>query len=207
LQWREIRLFSWLPFDAMQMPTFESDSGNPIEGSEIGTMIKTRQNGIARVCRAALAMWVPFALIGASALAQTPSNSNAEVLAANARFYVAINAMFKGDVGPIEAVWSHGGDVTYMGPTGNFETGWSAVLKDWEGQAAQKLGGKVEPIDVQVIVGHDLAVINDYEQGENTNAEGKVQQVRLRATNIFRKEGGQWKMIGHHTDVLPYLAK
>ena len=170
-------------------------------------MIKSRLQGMARVYRAALALGMALGLIGASASAQAPVAGNASVLAANARFYAAINAMFKGDVGPIEAVWSHADDVTYMGPTGAFDAGWAAVVKDWEGQAAQKLGGKVEPVEIHVIEGQNLAVVNDIEQGENTNADGKVQQVRLRATNIFRKEGGEWKMVGHHTDVLPYLAK
>ncbi len=170
-------------------------------------MIVARQLRTVRWCCAALAMAMAFGLIGASASAQAPIDGNASVLAANARFYAAINSMFKGDVGPIEAVWSHADDVTYMGPTGAFDAGWSAVLKDWQAQAAQKLGGKVEPVEVHVIVGQNLAVVNDFEQGENTNADGKVQLVRLRATNIFRKEGGQWKMVGHHTDVLPYLAK
>jgi ketosteroid isomerase-like protein len=32
------------------------------------------------------------------------------------------------------------------------------------------------------------------------------EKVSIRATNIYRKENGQWKMIGHHTDLLPYLA-
>jgi len=166
-----------------------------------------RQPGIARLRRAAWAMALAFAFIGVSAPAQAPVNDKAAVLAANAQFYAAINAMFKGEVGPIEAVWSHADDVTYMGPTGEFETGWSAVLKDWQGQAAQKLGGRVEPVDIHVVIGRDLAIVADYEQGENTNADGKVQKVKLRATNIFRKENGQWKMIGHHTDQLPYLAK
>ncbi|MGO9325448.1 MAG: YybH family protein [Terracidiphilus sp.] len=170
-------------------------------------MIVARQLRMARMCCAAFAVGMAFGLVGPSASAQTPGAGKAAVLAANARFYAAINAMFKGDVGPIEAVWSHADDVTYMGPTGAFETGWSAVMKDWEGQAAQKLGGKVEPVEVHVIVGQNLAVVDDLEEGENTNAEGKVQQLKLRATNIFRREGGEWKMVGHHTDVLPYLAK
>lgn len=174
---------------------------------EAHMMIVTRQLRTARLCCAVLAVGMAFGLVTASASAQAPVAGKDAALAANARFYAAINAMFKGDLGPIEAVWSHSDDVTYMGPTGAFDAGWSAVLKDWEGQAAQKLGGKVEPVEVHVIVGQNLAVVNDFEEGENTNAEGKVQHVRLRATNIFRKEGGQWKMVGHHTDVLPYLAK
>ncbi len=162
---------------------------------------------MARLRRSLAATGVAVAFIIGSIWAQAPNDDKAAVLAANARFYAAINAMFKGEVGPIEAAWSHADDVTYMGPTGGFETGWSAVLKDWQGQAARKLGGQVTPVDIHVVVGRDIAVVTDYEQGENTNAEGKVQQVKLRATNIFRKENGQWKVIGHHTDMLSYLAK
>lgn len=152
-----------------------------------------------------MALALGFGLIGSPAPAS--AGDTEAVLAANAGFYAALNKMFSGDVAPIVAVWSHADDVTYMGPTGGFERGWSAVLKDWEGQAALKLGGRVEPAQVQAIVGQDVAVVSDYEQGENTNANGKVERLRLRATNIFRKEGGAWKMVGHHTDKLPYLAK
>jgi ketosteroid isomerase-like protein len=137
--------------------------------------------------------------------AQTAGSDRDAVLAANAGFYAALNQMFRGDAAPIEAVWSHAEDVVYMGPTGGYEHGWSAVVKDWEAQAALKLGGKVEPSEMQMIVGKDIAVVSDYEVGENTNADGKTQRVKLRATNIYRKEGGQWKMILHQTDKLPYL--
>jgi ketosteroid isomerase-like protein len=40
------------------------------------------------------------------------------------------------------------------------------------------------------------------ESGENTNIGGKAEKVAIRATNLFRNEGGAWKMIGHHTDRL-----
>ena len=63
------------------------------------------------------------------------------------------------------------------------------------------------PVDVHALVGRDVAVVSDYELGENTNAKGEVAQLKLRATNIYRKENGAWKMVGHHTDLLPYLAK
>jgi ketosteroid isomerase-like protein len=129
------------------------------------------------------------------------------ILTANAGFYAALNRLFIGDVEPMKAVWSHAKDVSYMGPTGQFERGWTAVLKDWEGQAALKLGGKVDSSEVSVIANGDLAVISCYEVGENTNAAGKVEKVKLRATSIFRKEDGRWKMVGHQTDKLPYLAK
>ena len=156
----------------------------------------------------ALGMSLALALgagMGSAVRAADPDTS--EVLTAHAGFYAALNQLFAGQVAPMIDVWSHGDDVTYMGPTGNYERGWSAVLKDWQGQAAMKLGGRVDASELQVVVGQTLAVVTNYETGENTNAQGKVERVRLRATNTFRKEGGQWKMIGHQTDTLPYLVK
>jgi len=131
----------------------------------------------------------------------------ADVAAANRAFYAALNKIFVGDVAPMREVWSHADDISYMGPSGRFEIGWADVSKDWDRQAALKLGGQVEPVETHAVVGDVLAVVNNYEQGENTNASGKTERVRLRATNIYRLEQGKWKMIGHHTDLLPYLAK
>lgn len=129
------------------------------------------------------------------------------VSAATARFYSALNAMFTGDVGPMKDVWSHADDVTYLGPGGGFRVGWKDVLADWEAQAAMKLGGTVKPEGIRAVVGHDIAVVSNYEKGENTNAGGQRATVSIRATNLFRKEDGKWKMIGHHTDLLPYLGR
>ncbi|MDD5544503.1 MAG: nuclear transport factor 2 family protein [Acidobacteriia bacterium] len=123
------------------------------------------------------------------------------------QFYAALNAMFTGNLDPMKAVWSHADDVTYLGPTGGFYVGWNQVLPVWQAQTAMKLGGKVTPADMHITIGHDLAITENYERGENTNAAGKTQTVSIRATNIFRKEGSQWKMIGHHTDLLSYLQK
>lgn len=118
------------------------------------------------------------------------------------RFYDALNVMFTGDLAPMKSVWSHAGDVAYMGPGGSIKVGWDKVRKDWESQAARKLGGKVRAEDVHFVVGDDIAVMYAREVGENTNIGGKREKVDIRATNMFRKEDGAWKMIGHHTDLL-----
>jgi ketosteroid isomerase-like protein len=129
------------------------------------------------------------------------------VRAATEKFYSALNTMFTGELGPMKDVWSHKDDVTYMGPQGGFDLGWNKVLPVWEKQAALKLGGKVEPKEMQITVGHDLAIVSNYEIGQNMTADGKPQKVTIRATNLFRNEDGKWKMIGHHTDLLPFLQK
>lgn len=129
-----------------------------------------------------------------------------EIAAAAAGFYAALNAMFEGDAGPMLAVWSHADDVTYMGPDGAYQHGWPAIRAEWEMQAAKKLGGHVAPEGMRIAVAGDLGVTHNYEKGENANTGGKPGTVSIRATNVFRKEKDAWKMIGHHTDMLPFLA-
>jgi ketosteroid isomerase-like protein len=150
-------------------------------------------------------------LVLAIAIALTAGRAEAAdeteaVKMAEAKFYSALNALFTGDVGPMEDVWSHADDVTYMGPTGGMQVGWSQVLAVWKAQAARKLGGKVEPADMHIFVGSDLAVSSGYEKGTNT-INGSPVTVSIRATNVFRKENGAWKMIGHHTDLIPQLEQ
>ena len=125
---------------------------------------------------------------------------------ANDEFYAALNAMFQGETAPMEAVWSHADDVTYLGPDGKFLVGWDAVLADWKQQAAMKLDGTVRPERIHTKTGADIATVECFEVGSNI-VGGKPTPVSLRATNVFRKENGQWKMIGHHTDKLSFLDK
>ena len=138
---------------------------------------------------------------------QASENDEKEVKQAVSQFYVALNEMFKGNVEPMKDVWSHADDVTYMGPTGGIKISWKQVLADWEAQAAMKLGGTVKPENMTITVGNNLAFTTNYEKGSNRNADGKTVEVSIRATNTFRKEDGKWKMIGHHTDLLPFLQK
>lgn len=156
-----------------------------------------------------LAIGLMVLTLGCSASTAPPEAANDEqaVKDVTAKFYRALNVLFTGDAGPVKDVWSHADDVTYMGPVGGFQKGWQAVEADWNAQAAQKLGGSIIAEDVRVTVGQDLAVVSNWEKGQNVGADGKVEVVAIRATNVFRKESGVWKMIGHHTDLLPYLAK
>jgi ketosteroid isomerase-like protein len=149
-------------------------------------------------------------LVIAGMASQTPvraaQQDDEAVQLATAQFYAALNAMFVGEVEPMDASWSHTDDVTYMGPDGKFIVGWEEVSVSWKRQAAMKLGGTIRSEALRVTVGKDLAVVACLEVGENV-VDGTPQTVSLRATNIFRKEDGQWKMIGHHTDILPFLQK
>ena len=147
-------------------------------------------------------------LTGAALIVTSPARAADDdtqaVKAAVATFHEALNKLFTGDAAPMKAIWSHADDVTYMGPTGTKQVGWSQVEPHWDKQAAKKLGGKVDAVDVHVTASPQLGVAVYYEKGENI-IDGKVQPVSIRVTTTLRKENGQWKVIGHHTDTLAYL--
>lgn len=132
--------------------------------------------------------------------------NEAAVKQAVAEYYAALNDIFAGTVEPMAAAWSHADDVTYMGPNGAYRVGWAAVLADWEAQAALNLGGSVAPEEVSMVVGRDMAVVQSYVRGANLATNGDPVDVSLRATVSLRKETGEWKVIGVHTDLLPALA-
>src|SRR5262249_2560826 len=58
--------------------------------------------------------------------------------------------------------------------------------------------------DQLIRVGTDLAYEVGIEEGEATLAGERV-SFKHRVTNIYRREGGGWKMVHHHTDASPAM--
>jgi ketosteroid isomerase-like protein len=152
-------------------------------------------------------MFLAFATLSYANPGDVTTEEQQAVEHASAQFYKSLNTMFTGDAAPMSEIWSHSDDVTYMGPAGGIEIGWEQVRAQWESQAALHLGGNVEPEAMHTIIGHDIAVVTCKEVGNNVDANGEPVLVSIRATNVFRKENGDWKLIGHHTDLLPFLEK
>ena len=151
-----------------------------------------------------------FAGLAATFLAIAPASKAADapcpkLEAANEGFYSALNTMFTGKIDPMLDLWSHGKDVTYLGPDGRFLTGWSSVKADWNKQSAMKLGGKASHSNVRyfTVPGSGIAVVQDIEQ----ITTDKGQKLSMRATNVYRMERGAWKMVSHQTDKLPAVLK
>ena len=120
-------------------------------------------------------------------------------------FYASLNVMFIGDPNPAKAVWSHSEDIAYMGADGGYQVGWKAMYADWEKQANLKIGGKVEISNVVITVGKDIAVTHQLVNSADVEVASVNNDDSLRASSVFRKEDGKWKMIGHHVDVIPDL--
>jgi ketosteroid isomerase-like protein len=124
---------------------------------------------------------------------------------ANEKLYTGLNAMFEGNLDILVDLWSHSEDATQMGPFGGRLTGWKAVYEEFQRNAEMKLGGKITCEDLHVVAGNTIGYTVCVEVGQNQDASGNSIEVRHRATNIFRIENGQWKLVHHHTDIASQL--
>ena len=125
------------------------------------------------------------------------------VLAAVDKWFAALNAMFAGEPGPFAELYSHADDATYMGAEGTYRIGWEAIYDDWKKQAEMSLGGEVHGDKIHVVVDGPMATATHYTRGTVKAADGKTIDQQVRETSVFRKEAGEWKMIGHQADNYP----
>ena len=122
------------------------------------------------------------------------------VRAASERFYSALDAMAKGDASSMAEIWSHEDDVTTMHPIGGREEGWDAVRGSWEGVASACTDGTVTHTDQAIRVVGNSAYELCTESASMTFA-GEPMSLEGRATNVYRKEQGEWKIVHHHADL------
>jgi ketosteroid isomerase-like protein len=139
------------------------------------------------------------------ARAQAAQSSTGEIQAATMKLYDAINAALKGDLGPIGTVWSHSAEASDFGPLGGRAVGWNAILGEYQRSGRITTGGKVTPKDITVGVAGDLGYSTCVEERGAQTTSGQTVAVTDRATNIFRREDGQWKLVHRHVDSLPEL--
>ena len=127
-----------------------------------------------------------------------------EVRGASAKFYAGLNRMTEGDAGPLADIWSHGETVTTMHPIGGEQVGWDQVKESFDGVAGLASSGRVELADQQIHTGGELAYELGTERGQFKLA-GETIAIEHRVTNIYRREGGEWKIVHHHTDISPAM--
>ena len=127
-----------------------------------------------------------------------------EVRHASKQFYTALNRMANGDAGPMASTWSHGPGVTALHPIDGRETGWEAVKASFERFAQIATDGNIDLKDQLIRVEGDVAYELGVEQGE-CKLGGHPVDIKHRVTNIYRREGGGWRMIHHHSDTSPAM--
>ena len=123
------------------------------------------------------------------------------VEAVNARFYRALS---KADAAMMDAVWSHANDVACLHPGWPLLRGWRYVQASWHGIFERQGASRIWPSEVETSVTGDMAWVVCTENVDASGAGDAVGVViEVQATNIFRREGGEWRMIHHHASPQP----
>ncbi len=117
-----------------------------------------------------------------------------EVRSANASFYRALEHR---DMEELGRVWSHQDDIKCVHPGWRLLRGWPAIRtsfgRRFEEVDFQKYGVEDQFIDIH---GHIAAVTMT--EVILLQKKGVTSEMRIQATNVYRREGATWKLILHH---------
>ncbi len=125
--------------------------------------------------------------------------------AALVRFYEAIEAIVSGQgLEPMENAWWHDDRVTGGHPSGEWAQGWEEVWATWQVFGSfgrhDRAGSKVESLKVHVYGDIAYATVL-FRASPAWGAE------TLACTNVLQRRDGVWKIIHHHADKSPAMAK
>jgi ketosteroid isomerase-like protein len=126
------------------------------------------------------------------------------VSAAIARLHAAMASVTTGDVSAIKALYSHSAEATSFFGWGGYERGWDAVEKRWHWAGRQFKGGSVSYENLTTVVTQDMFLVTDIETYTNQRMAGVegVTGWSNRVTHIFRREGGEWRLVHRHANRL-----
>jgi ketosteroid isomerase-like protein len=116
----------------------------------------------------------------------------------------AERAIHDGDVEPRMAMWTRDDPVTLFGALGPCNSGWDDVSRTFRWVAS--LFSDCRDYRFELVaagVSGDLAYTVGYENSVRSWRGGPVQSSRLRATHVYRRENGQWRIVHRHGDVPP----
>lgn len=128
--------------------------------------------------------------------------TQAAVLAVHTQFYTALSLA---DLALMERLWLPVPEAVCVHPFWETLTGWPAIRESWRVIFENQGVVHIWPTAVQVrLYGHTAEVTCL----ENIDlAERRGQAVRqVRATNVLRRAGGEWKFLEHHAVGLPDSA-
>jgi ketosteroid isomerase-like protein len=117
-----------------------------------------------------------------------------EVVEANARFYRAFEAL---DLDAMDRVWAHGDHVKCVHPGWPLLSGWDAVRESWARIFENTAEMRFTLSSVQAMVGGDLAWVSCTEN-ILSEAAGRVSVTAILATNLFARDGTEWRLVHHH---------
>lgn len=128
-----------------------------------------------------------------------------QVLAAARRFYDAIEALVSGQgLEKMKAVWRQTADVSSAHPLGDWANGWEEIHATWQVFASYGGEGKggTQIRNLRAHVYGDIAYTTCV-----FVASPAFGSFEMNCTNIFVRDGGDWKVVHHHPDKAPDLER
>ena len=123
------------------------------------------------------------------------------------RCHDAITQQSQGHPEPFLELWSRADDVSIMAAVGGYQVGFDQVNKLLTAASKTQHFESWSAENLATTVGDDLAFSVELEH-YGRHVDGEKEEMTLRATQIYRREGGAWKVIHRHGDVLqPIEAK
>jgi len=113
-------------------------------------------------------------------------------------------AFVNGDPTPLRDISTQADPATFFGPSGGFEQGASRVLEVNEAGSHQFQPGGTTTLEIlHSGADGDLGYWTGFQQASvQVEGQSKQSSMRLRVTEIFRRENGRWKLIHRHADPL-----
>ena len=111
-------------------------------------------------------------------------------------------ALHNGDAGPRKASWSHNDPVTLFGAVLT-NVGWREIESTFDALAARFSNGTFEVEVIAAGASGDLGYLVAIEHSTISVAGAPPEPYQLRVTTIFRREGGEWKIVHRHADPVP----
>jgi ketosteroid isomerase-like protein len=117
------------------------------------------------------------------------------------RCHEAITQQSQGHPEPFLELWSRADDVSIMAAIGGYQVGFDEVSKLLTAASKTQSFETWSAENLATIVADDLAFSVELEH-YGRHVDGEEEEMTLRATQIYRREDGDWKVIHRHGDVL-----
>ena len=128
--------------------------------------------------------------------------STSEFDAVIEQYHIGVDAFVKGDPELQKPIWSRRDDITLANPVGPPARGWKQVEAAMDGAAAQVRDG--EPCRYELISSYvtpELAYVLEIQSTTARLGDASERSpISLRVTTVFRREGGDWKVVHRHAD-------
>lgn len=122
-------------------------------------------------------------------------------------YHRANNEFVRGNLEPLQRVFSHRDDVTLLNPRGALARGWEKVSLTQGRAMAIYIGGEYSDGGttgferITTSVTPQLAFIAEVERYRaRDNSSGECISFALRVTTVFRPEDETWKVVHRHAD-------